>query len=159
VLLDTGVVAFSLCAGCHMQKGVGSPGFAPPLGQADFFMAERLRPVRIVLLGMPNVIDTQTFITVNGLEYNGGDNQMSAEALHAGWSNLKIAGVLTYIRAVLNDSTSTNCDPDNLDENQMATCTRTPRPVSEVESDSIAVWEVKAIRDSLAGEGLIPVSP
>lgn len=155
VLLDTGAVAFSLCAGCHNQKGVGSPGFAPPIGQSDFFMEQRLRPVRIVLLGMPNVIDTQTILTVNGLEYNGGDNPMSPEALDAGWSNLRIAGVLTYIRAVLNDSTSTNCNPDVLDGNQMATCTRTPRPLSEVGTDSIAVWEVKALRDSLADAGLI----
>jgi mono/diheme cytochrome c family protein len=154
VLLDSGEAAFGTCAGCHNANGVGSANFAPPLRHSDYFMAERLRPARILLMGLPNAIDTAVHITVNGLSYNGGNNQMPALATEEAWSNLKIAGMLTYIRALLNDSTSVSCDPGTLDQYEMAVCTKIARPAAA--NDSVAVWEIKALRDSLAGAGLLP---
>jgi mono/diheme cytochrome c family protein len=88
------------CIGCHGdsgQGGVGHGGDVPPLKNSDFFMAERLRPVRIVLRGLPNSVDTATTITVNGNTYT---NIMPA-ILSEG-SNLEIAAVLSFVRDSLN---------------------------------------------------------
>lgn len=149
VLLDSGAVAFSTCQGCHNGRGVGTAGVVPPLLHSDFFIAQRMRPARILLMGLPNAIDSVHPITVNGLEYS---DEMPNIAILEEWSNLRIAAVLTYIRSTLNDSTATNCDPDNRDDFGFATCTLVPRPAAA--NDSIAVWEVKALRDSLIGVNL-----
>jgi hypothetical protein len=124
----------------------------PPLLHSDYAMEDRLRPLRIMLLGLPNVIDTATVITVRGLNYQ---DVMPAVAHDEEWSNLRIAAVLTYLRVSLNDTLASNCNPAVKDEQGFATCTYTPRPVAEVETDSVAVWEVKAIRDSLTAAGLL----
>jgi mono/diheme cytochrome c family protein len=88
------------CSGCHGTDGMGGVGHGgdvPPLKNSDFLMAERLRPVRIVLRGLPNAVDTATTITVNGNTYT---NIMPA-ILSEG-SNLEIAAVLSFVRDSLN---------------------------------------------------------
>lgn len=89
------------CAGCHGTDGMGGDGGhagnVPPLTNSDFFMAERLRPVRIVLRGLPNLVDTATTITVNGQQY-----QNIMPAILADYSNLEIAAVLSFVRDSLN---------------------------------------------------------
>lgn len=143
VLRDTGEVIFQNCSGCHGTEGEGGRG--PQLANSDFFMNNRLRVINLVLRGNygdPPYIDT---LVVNGVVWLGGGMPPHRDVL----SDLEIAGVLTWLRSVKNDSTVTNCNPDVLDENLMPTCTKTARNPSEMELDTVAVWEVKAVRDTL----------
>jgi hypothetical protein len=142
-LLDSGAVLYTNCAGCHGMNGEG--GRAPPHANADFVMNNRQLVIRLVLRGNhedPRTIDT---LTVNGVPYAGGGMPGWADYL----SNFQIASVLTYIRAVLNDSLVTNCNPNVLDANDFPVCVKTPRSAAAIAADSVAVWEVKAVRDSL----------
>jgi hypothetical protein len=129
VLLDSGQILFTEigCAGCHGELGQGSG--APPLANSDYFMAIRLRPVEIVLRGLSDSI------LVNGKWYDG--YMPTWDFL----SDMEVAAILTYLRAGLNDSTVVSCDD--------AGCEKVPRSAAEIANDSIAVWEVKAIRDAL----------
>lgn len=86
------------CAGCHGTYGDGDGhGNPPPLHNSDFFMAERLRPVRIVTLGLPNYHDSEQTITVNGNQYSSIMPAILAES-----NNLDIAAVLSFVRDSLN---------------------------------------------------------
>ncbi len=88
------------CTGCHGDSGQGGDthaGHTPPLRNSNFFMAQRLRPVRILLLGLPNIYDTATEITVNGEAYI---NHMSSPMTES--NNLDIAAVLSFVRDSLN---------------------------------------------------------
>ncbi len=114
-LIAEGEELFQNCTACHGHEGVGEA--APPLKHSDFLIAERLRPVRILLLGLPNAIDTATTIKVNGLDIEG--QTMFPIATSMGWSDRQIAAVLTYVRAVLNDSTSVNCTASENEDGQM----------------------------------------
>ena len=136
------------CTGCHngtspddvnwFDEGKGYPGSTPPLANSDFFMANRTRPISIVLNGY------DVPITVNGLAYNGSMPPWG-ETL----GDYDIASILTYIRAVLNDSTVTSCNAGVLDGDGFATCTKTARSPSEIATDSIAVGEVTGIRNGV----------
>jgi hypothetical protein len=107
-----------------------------------------MRPVRILLMGLPNVIDTNP-IVVNGITY---ENQMPAIA--ADWTDRKIAAVLTYVRAELNDSTSTNCVvSENGDGQLVSDCVIIASPANA--TTMITPAEVKALRDSLIAAELI----
>ncbi len=135
------------CTSCHggyedggvwYDEGKGDAGSTPPLAYSDFFMAIRLRPVSILLDGY------EGSITVNGLEYQG-----SMPSFGESMEDLDIAGIVTYIRVALNDSTVSGCDPNNLDEDGFATCVRTARDPQEIANDSIAVWEVTNVRNGV----------
>jgi hypothetical protein len=64
--------------------------------------------------------------------------------------DLGVASVLTYLRSSLNDSTVVSCNSDSTDVNGFAICQKTPRLPADIAADSVGVWEVKAVRDSLA---------
>jgi mono/diheme cytochrome c family protein len=123
------------CSGCHGVEGRGNAGSTPPLANSDFFMAVRLRPAHILLNGLEDPI------TVNGLDYAGTMPNFS----HL--SDYEIASVLTYLRAVRNDSTVVSCNATTLDEDGFAACVKTPRDPSAIATDSIAVWEVALVRN------------
>jgi mono/diheme cytochrome c family protein len=126
------------CTGCHGSELRGQAGGVPPLAYSDYFMADRRNIIRTLLTGRDDSI------FVNGLSYQGS---------MPGWdwlSDSDIASILTYIRVVHNDSLVTTCNSNNLDPDGFATCAKTARSPSVIASDSIAVSEVKAIRDSLS---------
>jgi mono/diheme cytochrome c family protein len=148
-LIAEGETLFSgSCNACHGAHGEGES--APPLKHSDYLIAERMRPVRILLMGLPNAIDTNP-IVVNGIEHQ---NSMLAIATQNEWSNRQIAAVLTYVRAVLNDSTSTNCVVgENEDGQPISDCDIVVSP--ENATTTITPEEVGALRDSLSGAGLL----
>lgn len=76
----------SLCAACHLPDGRGFPGAVPPLVNADFLRADRVRAIRVLLHGLNGPI------TVNGISYN---NVMPP--LEAVLSDAQVADVLTYV--------------------------------------------------------------
>ena len=130
------------CSGCHGGEGKGHSPHTPPLLHSDFLMAERLRSVRIVTMGLPNDIDTATTITVNGVDYvNQG-----MPAIGASMSDREIAAVLTFLRVKLNDSSSVNCRAPIFDEeeNPHADCDIVARP--EAATDVVTPAEVTAYR-------------
>jgi|GEM_PF-3858064 len=148
-LIAEGEVTFNQsCVACHGHDGVGES--APPLLHSDYLIAQRMRPARILLMGLPNPIDSNP-IVVNGIEHN---NQMFAIATSNNWNDRKIAGVLTYVRAVLNDSTSTNCVvSENGDGQPVSNCTIVPSPADAI--STITPEEIAALRDSLTEAGLL----
>lgn len=142
-LLDTGEVLFLSCAGCHGLEGHGHPGSVPPLANSDYFMANRTKTIDIVLNGYNDSI------FVNGMWYQSDMPE------HSYYSDVEIAGILTYLRSTLNDSTVVSCqeyDPADSTTFDPATgyalCTKTPRDPAERAIDSIAAWEVKRVRDT-----------
>jgi len=148
-LIAEGKTTFeSSCVACHGQHGEGES--APLLLHSDYLIAQRMRPARILLMGLPNPIDTNP-IVVNGIQH---ENQMFAIASTNNWNDRKIAGVLTYVRAVLNDSTSTNCVVgENGDGQTVSTCTIVPSPADAI--TTITPEEIAALRDSLTTAGLL----
>lgn len=139
LLIDTGTVLFETCAGCHGEGGNGQGHGGPVLANSDYVMGSKARLIKTVLHG---VTDT---IYVNGKMYLPGG---SMPAWEAELSNHEVAGILTYIRAVLNDSLVSDCVPVPPDSIAF-TCTRTARDSADIANDSVAVWEVKAVRDSI----------
>lgn len=136
-------VFHSNCSGCHGENGEGGRG--PELKNSDFVMNHRQVVMNLVLRGnvsVPPYLDT---LVVNGRVILGG----GMPAWHDVLSNRDIAAALTYVRSVLNDSTVTNCTGgDN------SVCTKTARTPSAMAADTVAVWEVKAVRDSLQAKGV-----
>jgi mono/diheme cytochrome c family protein len=142
-LRDTGEAVFQTCAGCHGMGGEGGRG--PALANSDFFMNNRLKVINLVLRGnfdSPAYLDT---FTVNGEHIQGGGMPGWKEI----YTDVEIAGVLTYLRSVLNDSTVISCNPNVLDGNGKPTCVKQARNPSAMDVDSVAAWEVKAVRDTL----------
>ena len=81
----------SLCIQCHQPTGLGVPGTFPPLSGSEWVNGPEERIVRILEDGL------QGPITVKG--NNFGTVPMPAiGAGGAGWSDDKIAAVLTYVR-------------------------------------------------------------
>ncbi len=149
-LIAEGQPLFQQCTACHGHDGVGEA--APPLKHSDYLIAQRMRPVRILLLGLPNEIDTATTITVNGIDIVG--QSMFPLATSNGWTDRQIAAVLTYVRAVLNDSTSVNCTvSENQDGQLVSDCDIVPSP--EGATTTITPEEVGALRDSLRTAGIL----
>jgi hypothetical protein len=143
-LRDTGEVIFQTCAGCHGGDGHGGRG--PALANSDFFMNNRLKVINLVLRGnfeAPPYLDT---FTVNGEHITGGGMPPWRES----FTNVEIAGVLTYLRSVMNDSTVISCNPDLLDENTgKPVCVKQARSPAAMDLDSVAGWEIKLVRDTL----------
>jgi mono/diheme cytochrome c family protein len=150
-LLAKGAANFSSCTGCHGNNGEGHSPHTPPLLYSDYLMAERMRPVRIMLLGLPNPIDTATTIVVNGVTY--ADYAMPD--IGVGYSDTTIAALLTYIRVSLNDSSAVNCRAPSLDadNNPTANCDLVARP--EAATDSVTLEEVAAVRAQLVSGGYL----
>ena len=91
VLMAKGEERFTqYCTMCHGGQGEG--GFAPPLANSDFLMADRARSIRIQIQGLADSI------TVNGTAYN-----LTMPAM--GGTDVDIAAVLTYVRSALNGAT------------------------------------------------------
>ena len=141
VLLDTGMTIYNAsCNGCHGEFGEGSR--QPKVANSSFVMdpANRERMLRLVLQGAFGEGDT---IYVNGVPLEVSGMPAWGNSL----TNLEIAGALTYIRAVLTDTLVTDCEVST--NGQESPCVRTPRDSLDIATDSIAVWEVKAVRDTI----------
>ena len=96
-LLEKGLDRFrNVCADCHGPNGHGSR--CPPIYHSDFLMADRHRPIRIQLVGLPNAVDTATTIVVNG-------DSIANSMFAPGNGDTAIAGVLTFIRAYFGGAT------------------------------------------------------
>ncbi len=74
------------CSMCHQADGKGLPTVFPPLAQADYLMADKIRSVGVVLRGLSGSV------AVNGQAYNG---VMPPQLV---LSNDQIADVLTFVR-------------------------------------------------------------
>ncbi len=133
-LIDSGEVVFTEhCAGCHGEYGEGSRG--PRLANSDYVMGSKERLIRTVLAGNADSLQ------VNGVWYAGGGMPQ-----HRYVSDLDIAAALTYIRVMLNDSLVTNCVAV---DDFSATCDFNPRPQADIDTDSISVEMVAAVRDTI----------
>ncbi|MCD6023265.1 MAG: cbb3-type cytochrome c oxidase subunit [Fibrobacteria bacterium] len=148
-LRAVGATAFANnCSGCHGMNGEGAQG--PAVGNSDFFMNNRQRVINLVLRGNvsePRYIDT---LVVNGRIHLGG----GMPAWHDVLTDKEIASILTYLRSVLNDSTVVSCTSG--DE---PVCTKVARLPAAMAVDTVAVWEVKKVRDSLLANGVITTTP
>jgi mono/diheme cytochrome c family protein len=131
------------CVGCHGAEGQGERG--PQLANSSFIMDNRELAVALILRGNQVNPPTVDSVWVNGVLHLAGDMPEHGSFL----SNHEVAGLITFIRSVWNDTLVTNCDPNNVDANNAPICVRTPRTAAEMDLDSVAVWEVKAIRDTL----------
>jgi mono/diheme cytochrome c family protein len=155
-LIKEGEQKFSTCAGCHGFDALGTHD-APPLLHSSYIAEDPERVTRILLLGLPNDIDTARTIVVNGVSYTApeGDQAMPsiASVLGKSWSDRELAAVLTYVRAVLNDSVAVNCTTDSTGEEPVTTCQKQARP--EAATDFVAPERVAAVRDSLDALGLL----
>lgn len=134
VLLDSGKVLFRNCAICHGINGRGGRG--PTVANSDYVMADRTRLIRTVLDGVHDSI------RVNGVRWKTGEMLGWGET----WPDFKIAAVLTYIRAVLNDSLVVSCVPENFETGTWASCEKEARDSAAIAGDSIAVEDVTAQR-------------
>jgi len=140
LLVETGTTLFAQnCSGCHGQAGNGQGHGAPPIANADYAMGTHERLVVTLLHGV------RAPITVNGKSYPGGSMQAWEET----FTNKEIAGLTTYIRSVLNDSLVSNCVASPTDA-EVITCTKTARNPADVLKDTVPVWFVKAVRDTLS---------
>lgn len=93
--VDGGAIFKQNCAACHGAKGLGQPGYFPPLAGNGDVAASQVFPVLVVLNGMSGSI------TVEGQDYNG-----SMPALNH-LSNKEIAAVVNYVRDTFNKGTQT----------------------------------------------------
>ena len=81
---------FTTCATCHQPTGQGVPGVFPPLAASEWVNGSEDRVIRILLSGLSGPVK------VAGTSYN---NAMPAFGPGGyGWSDDKIAHVLTYVR-------------------------------------------------------------
>jgi hypothetical protein len=137
MLKDTGEVLFTEnCGGCHGSLGNGDGHGAPRVANSDFFMNNRTRVISILLRG------NQDTLHVNGECRNGGGMSAGGGNEDIKNSNFRIASILTWLRSVRNDSTVSNCTAPGV-------CTKVARNPTEMDLDTVAVWEVKAVRDTL----------
>lgn len=137
MLLDSGEVYFKSCAICHGENGRGGRG--PAVANSDYVQGSRERLIRTVLEGVHDSI------RVNGVRWRTGEMLGWGET----WPDFRIAAVLTYIRAALNDSLVTACIPEDFEAGTWASCTTTPRNAADIAGDSVAVQEVAAVRATL----------
>jgi nitrite reductase (NO-forming) len=79
-------VYMGVCFACHMPDGKGLPNVFPPLAGSDFLLADRDRPIRIVLKGLTGPV------TVNGVTFNSAMPPQEAVL-----TEQQIADVLTFV--------------------------------------------------------------
>jgi mono/diheme cytochrome c family protein len=137
MLIDSGRVYFQACAICHGNNGRGGRG--PTLANSDYVQGDRERLIRTVLDGVREPI------RVNGVRWKTGEMLGWADT----WDDFKIAAVLTYVRAVLNDSLVTSCIPEDVESGTWASCNTAPRTPADIATDSISVRDVATIRATL----------
>jgi hypothetical protein len=150
-MLDTGAVLFQSCTGCHGIEGEGFAPTYPPLANTDHIMANTDRVIEVLLRGGGDWQGDS--IVVNGMVFGIGQMQYFGY-----WSDAEIAATLTYIRAVLTDSTVVSCEPATTDPetgDPVQNCVLEERTEAEIAADSIAVETVASIRDSLIAAELI----
>ncbi|HTQ30235.1 MAG TPA: cytochrome c [Opitutaceae bacterium] len=81
------------CYSCHQPTGQGIPGVYPPLAGSEWVQGTPDRVIRIVLFGL------QGKVSVKGNEFSSGVVMPAFGPTGTfGWSDEKIADVLTYIR-------------------------------------------------------------
>ncbi|MEO0795749.1 MAG: cytochrome c [Verrucomicrobiota bacterium] len=78
------------CQACHQATGAGVPGSFPPLAGSSWVVGDEGRMVKILLRGLNGPIE------VEGVSYNG--NMPSYGENGAGWDDMKIAAVSTWVR-------------------------------------------------------------
>jgi mono/diheme cytochrome c family protein len=89
----------SLCINCHQPTGLGVPGTFPPLAGSEWANGPEERIVRILENGLkgPIVVKGATFGTVPMPAVGPGG---------AGWTDDKIAAVLTYVRQAFGNNSA-----------------------------------------------------
>lgn len=137
-LIDTGIVLAESCFGCHGPLGNGQGHGGPVLANSNYVMGSNSRLIATVLKGVTDSI------RVNGIYYGGGGMPAWAET----YTDVEVAGILTYIRSVLNDTLYTNCVNKPVGETE-SSCTKVARDPAVRVADTISVAAVKAVRDSL----------
>ena len=81
------------CFSCHQPTGQGIPGVYPPLAGSEWVQGTPDRVIRIVLFGL------QGAVKVKGNEFNSGVVMPAFGPTGSfGWTDEKIADVLTYVR-------------------------------------------------------------
>lgn len=78
------------CATCHQATGQGVPGTFPPLAGSEWVQGSEERAIRILLNGLSGPVK------VAGADYNSAMPAFGPGGY--GWSDDKIAHVLTYVR-------------------------------------------------------------
>lgn len=84
----------TLCITCHQPTGLGVPGVFPPLADSEWVTGSEERLIRIMLNGLKGPI------TVHGVTF-GAAAAVPMPVIGpggAGWNDVKIAAVLTYVR-------------------------------------------------------------
>ena len=82
------------CYSCHQPTGQGVPGVYPPLAGSEWAQGSEERIIRIVLFGL------QGSVHVRGADYNSGVVMPAFGPTGTyGWSDDKLAAVLTYVRS------------------------------------------------------------
>jgi mono/diheme cytochrome c family protein len=138
MLIAKGETVYSeQCSGCHGANGEGSRG--PQVANSDYVMGDKTRLIHTILAGNASEIQ------VNGVTYPGGGMPSWSAVL----DDEEVAGVLSYLRGVLNDTLYTNC-VENPSAPGTATCTKTARTPAAMEADYIKASEVAAVRATLA---------
>lgn len=84
----------AVCVTCHQANGQGMPGLYPPLAGSEWVNGPEAPIIRVVLYGLKG------HISVGGHDFNAAAmpvfGKVSGTAY--GWSDEKIAAVLTYVR-------------------------------------------------------------
>jgi mono/diheme cytochrome c family protein len=88
ILFNTG----GACVTCHQPNGQGVPGVFPPLAGSEWAQGSPDRVVRIVLFGL------QGPVHVRGADFGAAVMPAFGATGTFGWSDEKIAAVLTYVR-------------------------------------------------------------
>lgn len=125
---------YQACAICHGGNGRGGRG--PAVANSDYVQGDRTRLIRTVLEGLREPV------YVNGVRWKTGEMLGWGDV----WDDFRIAAVLTYIRATLNDSTVVSCIPEDFETGTWASCTLTPRTAADIARDSVSVEDVRAVR-------------
>jgi mono/diheme cytochrome c family protein len=93
---DMGKILFhsaGACVTCHQENGQGVPGVYPPLAGSEWAQGSADRVVRIVLFGL------QGPVKVRGNTFGAAVMPAFGPTGTFGWSDEKIADVLTYVRS------------------------------------------------------------
>lgn len=115
------------CASCHGAKGMGQPGYFPPLAGNPDLSKDRVFPVLVVLNGLSGPI------TVDGQKYNGGMPALG----HL--SDAEVAVIINFVRGAWgNESTTAKLEPI------------TPELVAQERKKTLTPTQVHALRGQFA---------
>src|SRR5690606_1243048 len=128
----------------------------PAVANSDYVQGDRTRLIRTVLEGLREPV------YVNGVRWKTGEMLGWGDV----WDDFRIAAVLTYIRATLNDSTVVSCIPEDFETITWSSRTLAPRPAADGAGDTISVEAVRAVGsvrqrypacDPAVGDKAVPV--